>query len=218
MPHANQKARHYSLRQVLNSLRPNVFILNIRGKLLHQRRAMSSEPSALLKSPAAKHTFNYIITLKIVFVQSIVGIKCGSMRLVLKKMCPCHDKTICRGMKGQENSRALLWHRAQHTMYESMASASELNSSENNPNLLKDVLYISRVILLPNYFCTSKPVFAPSGSCCSSADRQAGEAWSRWRMLLNAARWIVQMCDRCLGREQPISFDWKLWFNYMKLS
>lgn len=119
MPHANQKARHYSLRQVLNSLRPNVFILNIRGKLLHQRQAMSSEPSALLKSPAAKHTFNYIITLKIVFVQSIVGIKCGSMRLALKKMCPCHNKTNCRGMKGQENSRALLWHRAHCTTYES---------------------------------------------------------------------------------------------------
>lgn len=81
MPHANQKARHYSLRQVWNSFRANVFILNIQGKLLHQRQAMSPEPSGPLKFPAAKHTFNYIITLKIVFVQSIVGIKCGSMRL-----------------------------------------------------------------------------------------------------------------------------------------
>lgn len=81
MPHANQKARHYSLRQVLNSFRPNVFILNIQGKLLHQWQAMSSEPSGPLKFPAAKHTFNDIITLQIVFVQSIVGIKCGSMRL-----------------------------------------------------------------------------------------------------------------------------------------
>lgn len=76
-PHANQRARHYSPRQVLNSFRPNVFILNIPGKLLHQRQEMSCH----LKFPAAKHTFNYIITLEIVFVQSIARIKCGSMRL-----------------------------------------------------------------------------------------------------------------------------------------
>lgn len=46
---------------------------------------MFSEPSGPLKSPAAKHTFNCIIALKIVFVQSIAGINCGSMRLVLEK-------------------------------------------------------------------------------------------------------------------------------------
>lgn len=80
-PHANQKPGHYSPRQVLNSLRPNVFILNIPGKLLHQRQAMSSETAGPLKFPAAKHTFNYIITFKIVFVQSMLRIKCGSTRL-----------------------------------------------------------------------------------------------------------------------------------------
>lgn len=62
-----------------------MFVLNIRGKLLHQRPAMFSEPSGPLKSSAAKHTFNCIIALKIVFVQSIAGINCGSMRLVLEK-------------------------------------------------------------------------------------------------------------------------------------
>lgn len=62
-----------------------MFVLNIQGKLLHQRPAMFSEPSGPFKSPAAKHTFNCIIALKIVFVQSIVGINCGSMRLVLRK-------------------------------------------------------------------------------------------------------------------------------------
>lgn len=46
---------------------------------------MFSEPSGPLKSPAAKHTSNCIIALKIVFVQSIAGINCGSMRLVLEK-------------------------------------------------------------------------------------------------------------------------------------
>lgn len=81
MPHANQRSRHYSLRQVWNSFKPNVFILNIQGKLLHQWQAMSPEQSNLLKFPAAKHTFNDIISLKIVFAQSIVGIKRGSMRL-----------------------------------------------------------------------------------------------------------------------------------------
>lgn len=80
-PLANQRAGQYSQRQVLNSFRPNVFILNIPGKLLHQRQAMSPETAGSLKSPAAKHTFNYLITLKIVFVQSIARIKCGSMRL-----------------------------------------------------------------------------------------------------------------------------------------
>lgn len=85
MPHANQKSRHYSLRQVWNSFKPNVFILNIQGKLLHQWQAMSPEQSGLLKFPAAKHTFNDIISLKIVFAQSIVGIKCGSMRLGWEK-------------------------------------------------------------------------------------------------------------------------------------
>lgn len=85
MPHANQKSRHYSLRQVWNSFKPNVFILNIQGKLLHQWQAMSPVQSGLLKFPAAKHTFNDIISLKIVFAQSIVGIKCGSMRLGRKK-------------------------------------------------------------------------------------------------------------------------------------
>lgn len=53
MPHANQKSRHYSLRQVWNSFKPNVFILNIQGKLLHQWQAMSPEQSGLLKFPAA---------------------------------------------------------------------------------------------------------------------------------------------------------------------
>lgn len=89
LPHANQKARHYGLRQVLNSCRPNVFVLNIQGKLLHQRPTMFSELSGSLKSPAAKHTFNCIIALKIVFVQSIVGINCGSMRLLLEKSFFC---------------------------------------------------------------------------------------------------------------------------------
>lgn len=46
---------------------------------------MSSDTAGPFKLPAAKHTFNYIITLKIVFVQSIVRIKCGSMRLGKKK-------------------------------------------------------------------------------------------------------------------------------------
>lgn len=44
-PHANQQSWHYSLRQVWNSFRPNVFILNIQRKLLHQRQAMSEENS-----------------------------------------------------------------------------------------------------------------------------------------------------------------------------
>lgn len=88
MPHANQMSRHYSLRQVWNSFKPNVFILNIQGKLLHQWQAMSPEQSGLLKFPAAKHTFNDIISLKIVFAQLIVGIECGSMRLGRKKKNP----------------------------------------------------------------------------------------------------------------------------------
>lgn len=88
MPHANQKSRHYSPRQVWNSFKPNVFILYIQGKLLHQWQAMSLAQSGLLKFPAAKHTFNDIISLKIVFAQSIVGIKCGSMRLGWGKKNP----------------------------------------------------------------------------------------------------------------------------------
>lgn len=102
-PHANQKARHYGPRQVLNSFRPNVFILNIPRKLLHQRHAVSSETAGPLKFPAAKHTFDYIITLKIVFIQSIVRIKCGSMRFA-KKNWPYHDETSSRRRKGQENN------------------------------------------------------------------------------------------------------------------
>lgn len=93
MPHTNQKSRHYSLRQVWNSFKPNVFILNIQGKLLHQWQAMSAEQSDLLKFPAAKHTFNDIISLKIVFAQSIVGIKRGSMRLGWEKIAQRHQKS-----------------------------------------------------------------------------------------------------------------------------
>lgn len=92
MPHTNQKSRHYSLRQVWNSFKPNVFILNIQGKLLHQWQAMSAEQSDPLKFPAAKHTFNDIISLKIVFAQSIVGIKRGSMRLGWEKIAQRHQK------------------------------------------------------------------------------------------------------------------------------
>lgn len=71
-PRANQKAGHYRLRQVLNSFGPNVFILNIPGKLWPQRQAMSPATAAALMCPEAKHTPNYITTLEIVFVQSIV--------------------------------------------------------------------------------------------------------------------------------------------------
>lgn len=66
-----------------------------------------------MKSPAAKHTFNYIITLEIVFVQSIAGINCGSTRLVWKKkegggqkkkLVPTMTEQTFAGMKkGQEN-------------------------------------------------------------------------------------------------------------------
>lgn len=38
-----------------------------------------------MKFPAAKHTFDYIITLEIVFVQSIARIKCVGKRLGKKK-------------------------------------------------------------------------------------------------------------------------------------
>lgn len=101
MPHTNQKSRHYSLRQVWNSFKPNVFILNIQGKLLHQWQAMSAEQSGLLKFPAAKHRFNDIISLKIVFAQSIGGIKCGSMRLGWgKKMLSATKRTNVRAKRG----------------------------------------------------------------------------------------------------------------------
>lgn len=82
-----------------------MFVLNIPGKLLHQRQTTSTETVARLKFPAVTHTFNNITTLKIVFVQSIVWIKCGSMRVgIKKKNWPYHDNTNFRGKKGQENN------------------------------------------------------------------------------------------------------------------
>lgn len=42
-----------------------MFILNIPGKLLHQRQTMSTETASPLKFSAEKHDVNFIITFKL---------------------------------------------------------------------------------------------------------------------------------------------------------
>lgn len=63
--HANQGARALYSETSFEFLEPNVFILNIPGKLLHQRQTMSTETASLLKFSAVKPDFNYIITFKL---------------------------------------------------------------------------------------------------------------------------------------------------------
>lgn len=81
----SNKSRRYGFRHVLNSCRTNVFILSIRGKLLHHQRAMSSGGAETPVKYLGAKQINNIITLEIVFVQSVVRIRCGSMRLGFKK-------------------------------------------------------------------------------------------------------------------------------------
>ncbi len=60
--HANQRTHALYPKTSFEFLEPNVFILNIPGKLLHQRQTMSTETGRPLKFPAVKKYFNYIIT------------------------------------------------------------------------------------------------------------------------------------------------------------
>lgn len=63
--HANQGTHAVFPKTSFEFLEPNVFILNIPGKLLHQRQTMSTETGCPLKFPAVKQDFNYIITFKL---------------------------------------------------------------------------------------------------------------------------------------------------------
>lgn len=63
--HANQGTHAVYPKTSFEFLEPNVFILNIPGKLLHQRQTMSTETGCPLKFPAVKQDFNYIMTFKL---------------------------------------------------------------------------------------------------------------------------------------------------------
>lgn len=63
--HANRGTHVLYRKTSFEFLEPNVFILNIPGKLLHQRQTMSTETGCPLKFPAVKQDFNYIITFKL---------------------------------------------------------------------------------------------------------------------------------------------------------